>query len=299
MRQALSVMLMAWCCMVLFTRPSTADEGLVDRDFAEFLLGADLVVDGTLVSAGVVPHHSISGCGMQMSPIEATDMRVRVAKVVFGTAEDSTIVVSTLGRSQFPNSALQPGAHVIAWGARVCTDSWRLWGNAVVVTASDQIIGDYNSEGLFLHGQRRDRPMQYPELMTSLTMLRPRHSSQAFTGTQAVAIVRVRELQRISRGHYAYLCDSLGWVMGAAQFAPHRIEVNARFFADRYARVGDSLLVPVPQVPTDQIILLGDSSALVIRDGFAPGLGVPLSFLPYALKAGNAGFEVRPFISRE
>jgi len=288
----------AWY-IVLLSCPSPAQQDPIDRDFAEFLLGMDVVVDGTLVSADFVTHHAIGGCGMETSPTPATEMRVRVSSVVFGSADDSTIVVSTLGHSQFPNSALRPGAHVIAWGGRECTDSWRLWGNAVVVAASGDIGGDYNSERLFLRDQPRDRPMQYSALIASLATMRSRHSSHIYAGMQAVAVVRVREIQRISRGHFAYLCDSLGWVMGAGQSTPHRIVVNEGNLVCEWARVGDSLLMPVAKVPTDPMILPGCSAALLIKDGFAPGLGVPLTLLPHALKIGTAGLEVRPVISRE
>src|SRR5262249_8576048 len=154
------------------------------------------VIEATFLGADKLERTPLGGCGIQLPRTKSCDLRLRVQRVIFGTAEDSTIVISTLGQPQFPPGAFIPGAHVIAWGNRECTDGWRLWGNMVIVTAGGKIVGDYNSQGLFLHGEREDRPIAYTALSAKLQTLAARHGAACFDAKEAVGLVRVREVHR-------------------------------------------------------------------------------------------------------
>lgn len=277
-----------------------ADAPLPDRDFAEYLLGRDLVIEATFLGADKLERTPLGGCGIELPKTKSLDLRLRVERVIFGTAEDSTIVISTLGQPQFPPGAYVPGAHVIAWGNRECADGWRLWGNMVIVTAGGKIVGDYNSQGLFIHGEREDRPMGYAALNAKLGALAAHHSTKYFDEKEAVGLVRVLAIQRTQRGAFTYECDSLGWVLGESTRMPRFIDVNVGNLGCDWARSGDSLLVPVAaDQSTDRATLPGCSGAMLIKNGYARGFGVPLSFLPYALKASPTGVHVRSFIGND
>jgi hypothetical protein len=171
----------------------------------------------------------------------------------------------------------------------------------VVVTPTGLLVGDPNhADGLFLHGQPGGYPVRYEALEASLTAQAGKHSANYFSGKEAVALVRVRQIQQVTRGFFTYECDSIGWVVGFGAQVPRFVDVNAGMLGCDWARAGDSLLVPVHEDQAlDRVTLPGCSGALLVKRGYLPGLGVPLVFLSYALRMGPNGLEVRPFVGEE
>jgi hypothetical protein len=282
-----------------FACSAHADAPLPDRDFAEYLLARELVVEATLLSADKVDRTLLGGC-FAFPKMKSRDLRLRIRRVIFGTAEDTTIVISTLGQPTFPPALLVSGARVIAWADRLCSDGWRPHGNMVIITDGGELVGHYNVEGLFLHDGPEDQPVTYTALNAKLAMLAARHSTKYFDEKAAVGLVRVRAFHRKGPGAFAYECDSLRWVMGEAERLPRFVDVDSGNLNCGVAQVGDSLLVPVAAGgPGDRVALPGCSGAMVVKHGFCTGFGVPLPLLSRALSATPTGLQVRPFLGNE
>lgn len=273
------------------------------RDFAEFLVARDLVVEGRLLSAEGLTRKPLGGCGVTgLGPYKALDVRIAVDRVRFGTADDSTLVISMLGPPRFATGLLVPGAQVIAWAFRDCNDGWRLWGRMCVVTSTGRVIGPFgDQQAIRLEGQSRAEPIRYSALDSALTAPQlVRHSTTAFEGAANVALLRLTRTVRRGEAGFTYECDSLGWALAGGDRVPRFIDFPR--VPGCYPEIfpGDSLLVPLPvQFEGDRLVLDMCPRALKLQDQFAVGFGVPMTFLNYVLKAEPNGLRVRPYIAKD
>lgn len=272
------------------------------RDFADFLLARDLVVEGRLLAADPLMRTPLGTCGVSgMGPYKSLDLRVAVDRVRFGTADDSVLIISTLGRPTFPPGVLIPGAHVIAWAFRNCHDGWRLWGGLCVVTPGGRVLSPLGEEqAATLLGQPTTEAIRYSALDSVLTARAAEHSTTAFEGSANVALLRVVGTTRRGNDGFTYQCDSIGWVLGGGSRTPRYVDFPR--VPGCYPEVfpGDSLLAPVPTTFTgDRLVLSVCPRALKLQNQFTVGFGVPLSFIRYALQLGADGLHVRPYIAKE
>jgi len=271
------------------------------RDFAEFLVRRDLVVEGWLLSAEAVTRKPLGGCGVTgMGPYPSLDLRIAVERVRYGTADDSTVTISTVGRPQFPAGLLSPGARVIAWAFRDCHDGWRLWGRLCVVNSSGYVVGELG-QGDFFRLDGQPGPLRYGVLDSALvTRSESRHSSSNYAGASSVALLRLIRTVRNGTSGFTYECDSVGWAMGTGDRVPRSIDFPR--LPGCYPEIfpGDSLLVPLPVGFGDSRLTLDACPrSLKVKNRFAVALGVPLEFLNYALRVDPSGLHVRAYISKE
>ena len=271
-------------------------------DFAEFLTGRDLVVEGTLSAVDTVVRTPLGGCGSSGFPARAgQDYTIQISRVIYGTAEDSSIIISDLVRDVFPPGVLVPGARVIGWGFRNCIDGWRLWGNVAVVTAGGHLVGHiWSEEGLWVKGQPKGQPIAFSTLDAMLVAKASNHGANFYHGKKAVALVRLTDIVVQPTGGVSYTCDSLGWIMGSATRVPQYLDFPQMPFCYYGAHRGDSLTVPVPEVFVGDRLSVGACpKALQVKNGYAPGFGVPLEYLPWAIEQQETGLAVRPFLEQE
>jgi hypothetical protein len=271
------------------------------RDFAEFLVRRDLVVEGWLLSAEAVTRKPLGGCGVTgLGPYPSLDLRIAVERVRYGTADDSTVIISTVGRPQFPAGLLSPGARVIAWAFRDCHDGWRLWGRLCVVSGTGSVVGELGQEEFYrLQGQ--SGPLRHGALDSALTQREEnQHSSSNFVGASNVALLRLTRTARNGGGGFTYECDSVAWALGTGDRVPRSIDFPR--LPGCYPEIfpGDSLLVPLPAgFSGDRLTLNSCPRSLKVKNRFAVVLGVPLEFLNHALRAEPSGLNVRAYISKE
>lgn len=287
--------------LALFSLPrsSQADE---PTDFGEYLSRMDLVVEGTVTAVDTVFRTRLGGCGVTgLGPTKSWDIHIRVSRVVLGTAEDSSVVLTTLGRSQFPGPGLRPGVRVIGWAHRNCSDGWRLWGNVVLVSSSGLLIPDHHNAGsIRLQGQPRTRPIRFTALDSSLAEKVEMSSVRAFEGAASVALLRVTALTPGAGSTYSLACDSLGVLMGLAGRVPRYVDMDPLEGCTRAVGVGDSIVVALPTgFSAERLNWRGCSSSLLVKERFVAGFGVPLDFLNYAIRRDGDQLQVRPFIARE
>lgn len=274
------------------------------QDFADFLAARDLVVEGTLISADELSRQRLETCGVTgMGLFAVTDIHVAVTRVWHGVADDSTLLVTVLGRPAFTSGPLAPGTRVLVWAYRDCHDGWRLWGRFCVITASGVILGQLGSDPSMFSLRNRDPlvPTTYAALDSAMGSGATAMSSTAlFEGTSGVALLRLTGVTRRGAEGFTYECDSLGWVTGSATRAPRFVEFP--LIPDCFTNifVGDSLIVPVPSTfAGERLAIQGCPSAFEVRKNFAVGLGVPVPFLDYALRNEQGTLHVRPFVAKD
>lgn len=297
MRVAVSALVATW----VGASDSTADEPR-PIDFAEYLSSYDLVLDGTVTAVDTVQRARLGGCGMSVPSVtKSWDIHVRVSRVIQGTAEDSSVVLTTLGRSQFPGLGLRPGVRVIAWGFRNCTDGWRLWGNVVIVTSKGQLVPDHNNAAAVrLDGGASSVPVRVTALDSALDAKAQLSSIRSFDGRAAVGLLRVTAIVPGDNGAYAIACDSVSLLVGVSERVPRYVDIMVRPPCTRDIEVGDSLIVAIPSgYSGERLTWHGCTGSLLVKNRFVRGFGVPIEFMSYAVRVQQDGVRVRPFISRE
>ncbi len=271
-------------------------------DFAEYLSQWDLVVEGTVTGVDTIFRERLGGCGQTgLGATRSWDIHIRVSRVVLGTAEDSSIVLTTLMRNQFPGPGLRVGAKAIAWTYRNCGDGWRLRGNLVLVSPSGHLIPDRDNVGaLRLEGYADKGSVRHSALDSSLAANAGLSSVRAFEGAGSVALLRVTAMTQGVGRTYSLACDSVAVLLGTAVRVPRFVDMNPLEGCTRAVGVGDSLIVSLPNsFAAERLGWRGCSHSLLVKERFSVGFGVPLQFLKYAIRQQNGALHVRPFIARD
>lgn len=286
----------------LLSRESAADEranasaGGSERpwDFAEFLARRVVVVEGEVTKAARAQRKPLETCGVHgLGPYAGWDVQLRVKSAWLGAIADTTIDTFVLGFMQYWPDSVKPGSHVVAWLGRDCDDGWRYWGQLVLVSREGGIVPEAGS-GRF----KEIRARTCAELKYAATHTRFPHSTALFEGADAVALARsLGPDKRPERGDatMTLTCDSLGWAIGRGRVVPRKLTIP--LVEDCYAEIftGDSLLIPVPGGFSGDTLVLGTCwSALRVKAGYVPWLGVATSDLGSVLERRRDGLHVRP-----
>lgn len=295
-----SAMLLGVSVIVISTT-AVEGAGAAEGDFADFLISQQLVLDGTVTAIDTVTRVLPGGCGLPQRQWGRTlDLHVRVDQVRVGVADDATVVITTGAVLSYPRQALRVGSSVLVWAYRNCGDGWRLWGGAAVKGSSGHLIqsNSYGSENR-LTGQAAGSPMTLSSLNQALGARSTQTSTQAFEGVPAVALARVVSVEHLD-GVLRCNVDSVRVVIGEYSNLPTLVDFTLppSCFDDVVA--GDWLLVPLPGSPSGQSVTLAVCPySFVVRAGFARGLGVPVTFIGYALSSSAQGLHLKPFISKD
>ena len=269
-----------------------------DADFAEFLLERELVLRGrvqdldTLNRSYVGTPCSAGGLG----PYRTIDLTLSVDDVLVGVADDSLLVVSSVGWPDFPTDVLANGSSVLAWAYRECRDSWRLWGGWVVVRSDGLIIGRSDSpQPTLASGQAAN--LSYGSLAAALATHVGRSSFSAFDGAEGAWIATVTGVSAEPESRTAAISvDPLERAMGETGSCPSELLVPDRASCSRVVP-GDTLLLPTTSA--SQLVLDRCPTAFVVHSGFCRGLGVPLQFVSYALKDESGLLRLRKVVGRD
>ena len=266
-----------------------------DVDLVDFLINRDLVVEGVLQSVQKGTRTPVGGCGStQESRLQVTEYRLKLTNVILGTAEDSLLVIADLGG---PPSQAVPGARILGYANRLCVDSWRLWGGAIVIDGERMRMSQGDWSATKFDGK-------YSELLSSLQERVKLGNASAFHDAAGVAKVRLKDFwgNREARTYY-YSCENLGWVVRANARVPEAIvfELAPECFPN--LAVGDTLLLPVAEgSDADTLALKSCPGSLAVHEGFLGGFGVALGEVDRVLTAGAEGVRVArvvpPRISR-
>jgi hypothetical protein len=288
--------------ILLVAEVSSASAQQVGGDIVHFLLGRDLVVEGYVTDIQPVTRAPAGGCSNGQSPaLHVYDYRIQVAHVLSGTAEDSTIVVTSLEGPRFPRNSFQVGSHALVYANRVCEDGWRLWGGFLVITPSGYLVPPSSQAHTFkLAGVSSKVPLSYSSVTDGLAQTPTSASAAAFGGSDGVAIVRLGTFaDDREHGGYAYACDSLGWAIPISAHVPRTLKFLRIPGCLPYLATGDTLVIPVKAGNQSDILdIPACPRAFVVHFGFLGGLGVPLGFLDYALRPHPSGITVNSFIER-
>jgi hypothetical protein len=298
---AISVVI-AVVAISLPTRSASAQSGPLNTfDLGAYLAGKDLLVEGIVSNAPVGDRTMLGTCGYgPPMPLRVTDVTMTVSRVLAGVAEESTLVISMAGSTQYRTGQIVPGTHLLAWAYRECDDGWRLWGGACVITPSGYVVPPLPWEGkLTLGAGSSTTPITFAALATDLDARSQSMPMHAYTGTQAVGMVRVVRLTR-DNGSVQADCDSIQWIMGSAPRMPTQIRWSPQKYCVAPVAAGDTLLAPVPAGSSASTLQLSSCPlALRVQHSFVPVLAVPLGFLNCALKDSLGSISARQYLSRE
>jgi hypothetical protein len=250
-----------------------------ETKLVDYLVSRDLVVEGILQSVQRGMRFPAGGCGAsQTNPLRIVEYRLKLSRVILGTAEDSLLVIASLGGQALPQAV--PGVRVIGYANRVCADSWRLWGGAIVVDGEEL---RWKRDEFVFDGSYRDLQDQ-----VGLGNASP------FEHSGGVSQVRLTRYWRDERARTInYSCESLGWILPTSARIPRAIRFERSLECDPLLAPGDTLLVPIATgSEEDTLEVRACPRALVIHDGFLGGLGVALGEVDRALSPGWHGVRV-------
>jgi hypothetical protein len=220
------------------------------------------------------------------------DLRIHIEDVIIGTVDDSNLVLTTLVREQYPNDGLRAGVHILAWGERQCSDSWRVWGEAAIEYPDGRMAFAAGLPSPWI-----DKPFSYSTLRAKLAKQTPKSTTKVVDGKSALALVRVLSVNVAQdKSSVTYICDSLAVPEGRTASVPHSITFPADPPCDPFIGKGDSLLVPLEFSNPRSMALNTCPYDLKVRYGFAQGFGVPLSNLSRAVHTDGKGVHVSSFI---
>ncbi|MBI2985105.1 MAG: hypothetical protein HYY50_05810 [Candidatus Kerfeldbacteria bacterium] len=268
------------------------------QTFEELLASpaSDLVVTGTVLTAVEKPRGYAGGCGYgtDLSVLPVTDIDIRVGRVIFGVAEDSVVNVTILDQG----FGYLIGKEVVVWAHRTCQDAMRLRGWMGVIE-SDGLIGHGNGRPVFKVRSGRWEPRMPSSRLESPSLTGRQHSTGLFNGVGGIAMARVVTVEPWSEHGSVYHVQGLGWLVGNGEVIPTDISFPREALCYPHINAGDSLLVPVRLNGRDaRLTLPACPTALRVRDGFAPGLGVPIANLDRALQQVGSTWWLRTFQRR-
>jgi hypothetical protein len=284
-----------------FTEASTGARPTRARDFADFIISQDLVFAGTVVDTRQADRMLSGPCGISYpGAVRATDVTIAVDSVWHGVSEDTSVVtVSIAAPRQFGGAALATGDRVLAWATRICDDNWRLWGDVCKLTPDGGIVGPDGAQGsVVTMDLARGGRLTEAHLDSVLTSRAVRDAVTAYEGQAAVALGRLVGSSMVG-STITFECQGLDWMIGSASSYPRYVDFPAFPGCLPGMFQGDSLLIPVPAgYAGGRITLRECPSALRIKNGYAPGLGVPLLFLSHAVESNGGSLHVRRYVSR-
>ena len=242
--------------------------------FLNFLANRDLVVKGTVVDIldGDRPYEG--SCRVPAwGRFIGRAITVKIDTVLFGTVEDSVVVIHTLLRPPIPS--LRSGAIVLGWARRNPNDAWRLYGNVVVYDADG--FGHFPVRGVLESGGPSTLA-SYEALPMALSARMTLNGHASFKAARAVALVRVISIGQSINRKRAVRVDHLGWVAGSAPIAPEDLILTDSEVCLPEIAPGDSLIIPVTAVSASTPVrLFGCPTAYEVKCGFLPGFGVDLN----------------------
>ncbi len=276
--------------LVLVAHPSSAQSAKAQTDWLpppaqtiqEFLASgaSDLVVTGTILSAKEASHEyrTQSACGFNhIRPFQATEITLRVDNVIFGVAEDSTLHVSVLEQ----NYGNVVGKRALVWAYREGCDGWSLIGRMGVYQEDNTVAG---SEGTPLFRTPDGSMVKVTaSQVSSVRSLGFQHPSSTFNWSRAVALARVVSIERSDQHRAAYHVQFLNWISGHGTVEPTTVAFRRQSGCYPDIARGDSILIPVHGINLATVTLASCPTALRVKRGFAPGLGVPLDDLDRVL----------------
>ena len=270
-------------------------------DFVDALESRHLIVDGILLSATDVRRVQSGGCGYSESAaLPGVDYRIAVTRTLLGTADDTVVVITSLGGPRFPRASLHIGARVIGYANRLCEDGWRLWGGVIVVTEGGYLVGSSSDGDLSLPGSAKGTPVSLEQFTSAFEERLEHAGATSFNSASSVLLVRLGAFTDVpGEPYYSYACDSLGWAVPGITSAPRQIRFLKNSECFPHIGTGDTLLVPLhPEFAGQVLTTPACPGAWKISGGIAIGFGVPLGLLHYALEQSEAGIVVRPVIER-
>lgn len=246
------------------------------RNFVEFLAARqDLVVAGVVLEAVEVRHQPEETCGVRgLMPLPMTEVRLRVERVFSGVVESPDLTILVDGHKVFSNGS-GINTRVIVWGNRSCDDNWRLYCRLAVIHPDGQIAKPDGSPLMKSAEGQAIAAVSIDELTRPGSKFESQ-STNLFEGSVAVALARRIDTNGWTATGAVFQLESLGWVTGAGTNVPKFLSFPRLHgcYPDIYS--GDSLLVPIPATfgASDTMFIDKCPSALRVKHGFAPGLGV-------------------------
>jgi hypothetical protein len=220
-----------------------------------------------------------------------TEVRLRIDDVLFGSAPDSSIEL-TLLETGF---GLTPGDRILTWSHYTPEDDWRLRGWCLRLDGD--VLRDRLDEPAWVASGGPQRTLSLSAVRHDLSDRN--HPSSLFNGIRSIALARLRGSSRWSESGATYEVDSLAWALGKGEVVPRVLTFPAAPGCHPEIFPGDSLLVPIPPgYQGDTLSLPACPSALRVKDGFVPGLGVPLSEILRSIDMSGPMLRLRRYQRR-
>ena len=257
----------------------------------------DLVLRGTVLAATQSHRGYEGGCGSSNSDLAhqpVLEVDIRLDEVIFGIAPDSIVHVTILSRDLGP----VVGKQVVVWAHRSCEDAWRIRGRMGVVE-KDGTIGDGKGLPIYRNPDGHWESV-YSTRVTRSVMRTRRHSTSLLDGVRGVALarlVRADDTDQTATYHIEVLGDAL---LGQTEIPPSALVFRKEARCAPGIFAGDSLLVPLRGVPpSPELNLDACPSALRVKNGFVPALGVPLEQLDRAFASAGHTWWLRQVLRPE
>ena len=271
-----------------------------DGDLAEYLASKQFLARGRLVEIAPVRKPQVGGCGAGVrGPFEAYEITVAVDSVLVGRADDSLVVVTTVGQGMLAPE-LAPNRPVFVWGFRNCVDGWKLYGDAIGIKDDGSLVqwsDPYRS--LSLRTSTGVFPATQASLLQRLDELSPNIGSTMITRGTGIAAARIAK-REMTKGGMVCEVDTSRTVYGTGILSVKRVTLGWTNGCFYNVDVGDWVLLPIDAAPESEEIALDVCPySILVKDGFVPGLGVPVDRIESVLAHGPKGIVIRQFAGSE
>ncbi len=266
-------------------------------DVVDKLVDFPLCFRGKLVRIEFGQFSNLGGGGLE-SRQNYFRSRITIEEVepLAGICEGS--VLTLMGLDDGPYSPARVGDEVVGYAFRDIHDGWRLFG-WILYPVGDlgEVRGDLWTSTAIRDG-KESRPARLDEIVQGVRDRRDQHALSALEGAMGLWSARIVGREHSERGLELEVEPEHQWL--GQGYPPSR---RVRFPWRAKCLVGydleDRILLPASETDSAEALLLETCPrSLLVKDGFAQGLGVPLERIGDALELRSGRIHVRDFLLR-
>lgn len=218
----------------------------------------------------------------------------KVREVLLGVAQDSIVNLSRLARLDYNEEAFGPGSRVVVRVSRKCMASGFNCGNFLQILDDGRLRRDWISGRALRRLMNDPTELTYERFREALAIAKADNALEKLEKADAIALVSLLRTDEWSEENPVWKCDSLGWVLNTAPRVPSFVRLVWTRASTRGPSPENQFLLPLSSTAKgDTVIIDYCANQLVVRNGFALGLGVDVDELESVFVSSPEGRRIR------